>query len=722
MIESRTLGDYTLIKQVGQGSMGAVYLAEHRFMKKQYILKVLPEELATDRGFIQRFEENVGILATLDHPHIVKIHTVSFAQGQYFLVTDCVVDEFGETTNLAQYMLSRGKRFDDETLFRLLRQLAEALDYAHTKKVNGKGSITHRNLKLNNVLVAKGRGCIDLMISDFGLTRIIGSGALLTRSYKYVAESLGIANALYVPVGQDRYPNPPIENQKLTPLHASFLQNYAFLAPEQRRLDHPYALEGKADIYAFGVLVYYLLMGEFPEGLFSMPSELYSDSSWNWDPLVAACLQTDQAKRPDLLVPILDAVRQHAKGLPAKDNKENLSTETSSSVDSTLNEDMSLDAAVPMQNSKTEWQEQPIQLAAQTQEVSQKHTFVTVSPSSSNLLDVESLKSAVQQGTSPNYAFRQKQEAIVNAPPKAAPSSASTVASVATTTPAPSVLKPIIKSAQLERPTTDLDPASAFLIDATVKQYIPEPKEDRNIQPLCTDMIVISGGSFYRGSKDGNRDEMPRHQVSVSSFALDIHPVTNEQFVRFLEVMGGEKDNNHQDIIRMRDSRIKRSGGKLSIESGYAKHPVVGVTWYGAIAYAKWIGKRLPTEAEWEIAARGGDENSLYPTGDDIEKNQANFFSFDTTAVMSYAPNVLGLYDMAGNVYEWCHDWYGYNYYEASVQEPDNPKGPLQGVYRVLRGGCWKSLKEDLRCSRRHRNNPGTVNGTYGFRLAADVQ
>ncbi|MCB1149210.1 MAG: SUMF1/EgtB/PvdO family nonheme iron enzyme, partial [Chlamydiia bacterium] len=188
-----------------------------------------------------------------------------------------------------------------------------------------------------------------------------------------------------------------------------------------------------------------------------------------------------------------------------------------------------------------------------------------------------------------------------------------------------------------------------------------------------------------------------------------------------LEAMGGEKDANHNDLIRLKESRLKRSSGKVSIESGYGKHPVVGVTWYGAYAYAEWVGKRLPFEVEWEIAARGGIEDALYTTGETLEKTQANFFSSDTTAVMSYQPNAYGIYDMSGNVWEWCYDWYDYNYYETSTQEPENPRGPQQGVYRVLRGGCWKSLKEDLRCSKRHRNNPGTVNSTYGFRCAADV-
>ena len=254
----------------------------------------------------------------------------------------------------------------------------------------------------------------------------------------------------------------------------------------------------------------------------------------------------------------------------------------------------------------------------------------------------------------------------------------------------------------------------------TVREFQPEKLDTCGIEPLKTDMVTISGDVYTRGSTHGCRDEMPRHQVRLNSFSIDVHPVTNEQFVLFLNYLGTEKDSHNHDIIRLKDSRIKRSSGRFSIERGYTKHPVVGVTWYGAQAYAAWIGKRLPTEAEWEISCTGGLESPLYPTGEKIEKPQANFFSSDTTPVMSYPPNEFGLFDMAGNVYEWCHDWYEYNYYDYSAQEPDNPKGPIQGVYRVLRGGCWKSLKEDLRCAKRHRNKPGAANGTYGFRCASD--
>ncbi|MGA8163584.1 MAG: bifunctional serine/threonine-protein kinase/formylglycine-generating enzyme family protein [Waddliaceae bacterium] len=623
MEEERALGDYTIIKQLGHGALGSVYLAEHRFMKKQFALKILPEDLCSDRGFMQRFEEEVSQLSILDHPHIVKLHNISYDQGCYFLVTDCIVDEVGENINLAQYVQTREQPLSEDEVFQLLFQIAHALDYAHNIKGQGCG-IAHRGIKLNNILVSKGEKGRHLYLADFGLSRLIGTGTLLTRTYKAVAESLGIG---------DEIAKGTIDSEKAAPLHLSFLQSYHFLAPEQKRLDTAVSVDAKADTYAFGVLAYYLLTREFPEGCFPMPAK--------WEGLLRSCLQSDPNNRPGQLLDVLEKLKDPSRGAVQHKTAEELLQLTGGGMEVEL---------------------QAVQAAEQTQKVISS-----------------------QKGGG-------------------------------------GALKPIIHSTQIERPQHDPDPAAAFHVDQSVKHYIPERKEEKNIQPLLTDMVIIQGGHFYRGSRDGNRDEMPYHQITLESFAIDIHPVTNEQFVRFLDAMGGVKDSHHRDIIRLRDSRMRSSKGKFSIESGYLKHPVVGVTWYGAAGYAKWVGKRLPTEAEWEIAARGGIDNAYFPYGEDIEKSQANFFSSDTLAVMSYEHNGYGLYDMAGNVYEWCHDWYGYNYYETSRQEPVNPAGPLQGVYRVLRGGCWKSVKEDLRCSRRHRNNPGTVNSTYGFRCAADVQ
>lgn len=583
----KNLGDFAILKQIGQGALGEVFLAQHRFLKRQFALKVFPEDLASDKHFLHRFEREVSALSTLDHPHIVKVHNVSQADGRYFLVTDCVVDERGESVNLNQYLNQRDGKLPEEEIVKIVHQVASALDYTH-EKLYGDQPFSHRGLKLSNILVGKKKEGIAVYLCDFGLSRIAGLATMLSRTYKIASDSAGTDLA------------------KLPKLHLSFLQSYLFLAPEQK-ISAESSFDAKADIYAFGILVYYLLTSRFPEGFFELPSQIFPHYKLSWDRLIKACLHPDPSKRPLGLRKVLEEL------LP--------------------------DAPLPKEESFSE----------QT------------------------------------------------------------------------LPQPILKPGEIARPEYESDPGAIFQSETVVARYQPQLQELKEINPLLTEMVVIHGGTFYRGSNNGGRDEMPRHAITLSSFAIDIHPVTNEQFVRFLEIMGGEKDHNNNDIIRLRESRIKRLGGKLNIESGYAKHPVVGVTWYGAIAYAKWVGKRLPTEAEWEIAAAGGFEDYLYPTGKNIERTQANFFSSDTTIVMSYPANGYNLYDTAGNVYEWCQDWYDYHYYDLSVQEPDNPKGPHQGVYRILRGGCWKSLKEDLRCAHRHRNNPGTMNGTYGFRCAADV-
>lgn len=657
-MQKQALGDYAIIKQLGQGALGTVYLAEHRFLQKQFLLKVLPEELAADRSFIQRFEEEVGFLASLEHPHIVKIHNISFAQGVYFLVTDCVVDAIGETTNLGQYLASEKQPLAEDVVVRLLRQIASALDYAHSRPFGEDGAV-HGALKLNNILVGREGKEIQLHLSDFGLAKVIGVGAILSRTYKIMAEALGVQVVSTHPsTGQERYPVPPAPSKKLSQLQASFIQGYSFLAPEQKVYDGERVWDAQVDVYAFGVLAYYLITQRMPEGFFELPSAFAPHYRANWDKLVTKCLQADPASRPASLMQAMDQFLSHGK--EAAPMPERFFT--------------SLPEARP-QSTEADNETYPPLLAHQVKSVAAE-------------------EGRVQDHAVYATALLEEQAPVV--------------------APVPSV-HPI---PQQEPEATSV----VFRSEKNVTVYkMPTNDAMRVVEPIRTEMVVIEGGGFWRGSLDGSRDEMPRHQVQVAPFAVDVHPVTNEQFSRFLEAMGGEKDRNNHDLIRFKESRLRRMTGKLSIEPGYAKHPVVGVTWYGAVAYAQWVGKRLPTEAEWEIASRGGVEGNIYPTGETIEKNQANFFSSDTTAVQSYSPNQYGLYDMSGNVYEWCQDWYSYNYYEHSASEPDNPRGPIQGVYRVLRGGCWKSLKEDLRCSHRHRNNPGTFNGTYGFRCAADA-
>ncbi|MCH9613642.1 MAG: Serine/threonine-protein kinase Pkn1 [Chlamydiia bacterium] len=645
----KIFGDYTITRKLGDGTLGSVYLAEHRFIKKQFVLKILPEDLAKDAGFVERFEKEVGALAALDHPNIVKVHNVSFADGKYYLVCDYVGSGSGESVNLSAFSK---KTLSENQVYSILEQVASALDYAHQKKVGG-FLLAHRSLKLNNILIGRDR----VYLTDFGLARLIGEGEILTKMYANLAQSLKIdvPNAGYFLGHYDQ--------KQLSQLHSSFMQGYAFLAPEQKVFrDH--AIGTQVDTYAFGILAYFLLMRTFPDGCFSMPSEGRPDLKLNWDPLIKACLQSAPTKRPNSLPQALESVRaEPVRAIPRALPPEPTPVPPPEPSFARFEKSLEPDREMPSVRLYTE---------------NPKQTAVTQDATKTMIKQVSSM--------------------VRQAP------------------------KPVLKPQEIERPTYDPDPAAVFRVDPTVKTFKPELQEVHDVQPLLTDMIVVPGGEHVRGSDEGARDERPKHKVRLSDFAIDIHPVTNEQFVRFLDAMGGEKESNNQDIIRLSDSRIKRIGGKLVVESGYSKHPVTAVTWYGASAYAKWIGKRLPTEAEFEVASLGGMIDVTYPTGNEIDNSEANYFNSDTSDVMSYPPNGYGLYDMVGNVYEWCSDWYNYDYYEVSNQEPENPQGPHQGVYRVLRGGCWKSLTEDLRCSHRHRNNPATVNSTYGFRCSADVE
>jgi formylglycine-generating enzyme required for sulfatase activity len=226
-------------------------------------------------------------------------------------------------------------------------------------------------------------------------------------------------------------------------------------------------------------------------------------------------------------------------------------------------------------------------------------------------------------------------------------------------------------------------------------------------------MALIPAGEFLMGSERGQPDERPGHTVYLDEFYIDQYEVTNSRYEACVKDGACEPPAFSSSLERP-DVLFWKGyyGSEL-----YDRFPVVYVDWYMAKAYCEWRGARLPTEAEWEKAARGDLDGKQYPWGDaDPTCEQANYANCvaETSPVGSFDPNAYGLYDMAGNVSEWVADWYAENYYELSPTE--NPVGPMDGEYHVVRGGAFNSGEPEIRVS--YRNAVGGVGTLYslGFR------
>jgi len=240
----------------------------------------------------------------------------------------------------------------------------------------------------------------------------------------------------------------------------------------------------------------------------------------------------------------------------------------------------------------------------------------------------------------------------------------------------------------------------------------PDSSED---QESCGAMILIPAGEFSMGTDEpnANRDEKPAHAVSVSAFYMDCCEVTNAEYRIFVLETG----HKPPQVAATWAEHYNWTGNNYP--PGTDRNPVVLVNWHDASAYAVWAGKRLPTEAEWEKAARAGMTGSEFPYEDNIEPRQANYFmsylrSKKLRPVGSFEPNAYGIYDIAGNVWEWCQDWYSPGYYRSSAKV--DPPGPLHGAYKVFRGGSWESDIQFLRCAQRGKNSPDHKSPTVGFR------
>ncbi|MCF6157314.1 MAG: formylglycine-generating enzyme family protein [wastewater metagenome] len=295
-------------------------------------------------------------------------------------------------------------------------------------------------------------------------------------------------------------------------------------------------------------------------------------------------------------------------------------------------------------------------------------------------------------------------------------------------------------------------------------------KINREDHDIPEDMVLIPEGPFLMGSTKHDIDklleldqnietdrlynEFPQREISLNAYLIDKHPVTNAQFKRFIESGGYREkafwsDTGWKYIIENPpgDSDLD------AISQGEQDCPVVNISWYEAEAFANWAGKRLPTEAEWEKAARGSD-GRMYPWGNDFDKARLNCAELKIekpTPVTKFpqGQSVYGCFDMAGNVWEWVADWYDSQYYQHSPDE--NPQGPTiaeenpyfgrpedvgisiyelkpsptSGVLsgcKVLRGGSWNgSGLIHIRCANRDYDEPAYKNDTIGFRCAKSL-
>jgi len=261
-------------------------------------------------------------------------------------------------------------------------------------------------------------------------------------------------------------------------------------------------------------------------------------------------------------------------------------------------------------------------------------------------------------------------------------------------------------------------------------------------------MVELPGGAFRMGDDLAPEpDVRPAHEVRVGRFRIDEHEVTNGQFASFVGATGYETtaeqrgwsmvwDEAAGKWQRTKGADWKHPYGPHTRIDGRDRYPVVHVSWYDAVAYCRWANKRLPTEAEWEYAARSGLRDARFPWGNEdaseIGQYRANVRQYDRqidadgyahlAPVKSYPPSPYGLYDQCGNVAEWCADWYASDYYSASPA--GDPPGPADGTERVVRGGSWLSpeaFRADHHVYARSKHPPETTTGHLGFRSVREV-
>jgi formylglycine-generating enzyme required for sulfatase activity/predicted Ser/Thr protein kinase len=603
-------GRYRVLKLLGKGGMGAVYLAEDIHLRRQVALKMLYVRASESPQRVERFVREAQSAAVLQHPNICTLHDAGQIDGRPFLTMSYIAgktleDEIDPDAPLPQIRAAE-----------IARKIALALDHAHRK------GIVHRDLKPANVMMTD-EG--EPVVMDFGLA-------------KRVAEE---------------EPN----EAKLT-RDGSILGTPTYMSPEQVK-GQTDAIGPATDIYSLGVMLFEMLTGNPP----------YIGPHWVvMGQITAAPVPPVREFRPEVDVR-LDAICRQAMAKDPAARFPNMAA-LAQALGEYLN--------APHPN--------PPPLAIPVQPVS-----VPTIKRSSGERRIKPTQKVQAKPQNPDLSRRKSKW--------------------------PPVVGWIVAGM-----LGLLVAASAILILFRTKPSEVGNKGDVITNSIGMKLTYIPPGTFSMGSpkdeKDRSEDE-EQHEVEITKgFYLGVYEVTQGEYEK---VMGA----NPSYFSSKGDGKTKVAGVDTS------RFPVESVSYEDAVKFCTTLSAlpeekqkkrayRLPTEAEWEYACRGGATSKTpFHFGQSLSSDQANFDGKlgRTCKVGSYQPNGFGLYDMHGNVWEWCSDWYGKDYYGKSPKR--DPQGPSEGSSRVFRGGCWINRAESCAAAYRRTIAPTRANNYLGFRLLA---
>ena len=637
----QSLGRYHIIEKLGEGGMAVVYKAYDTRLERDVALKVIRKDafpLNKIERMLKRFEREAKSMAKLSHANIVKVLDYGEHDGNPYFVMELVP---GGTLNERL-----GSPIPWQQALNLVEPVASALAYAH-----GEG-ILHRDVKPANILITKTG---EPVLTDFGIAKLLESdeGNTLTGT--------GVG------VGTPEY-----------------------MAPEQGMGKE---LDGRADIYALGIVLFELVTGHKP----------YSADT----PLAVILKQVhDPLPEPRGFVP----------GLPVAMEKMLYKALAKNPEDRYQSMDEFLLAMQKMQDQPANKKNRLSTQIIKPQAMVEPDEFATT-----DLLeageDVRSAKRIRKKATPSGGGSRQTLKlagivlgglVVVVLAIGAVSGWFSAKVPAATKAPAPTGTAAIVETATevpaaTEAPTMTESTATElpYGIGSTMVSEVDGMP-----------MVFVPAGEFIMGSPEGigDFDEDPQHLVYLSSYWIDQTEVTNSMYEQCVNAGACTPPEDYSS-----PTRVEYFG---NIQ--FADYPIVNVNWNQAKTYCEWAGRQLPTEAQWEKAARGTDGRT-YPWGETPpNENLANYNENigDTTAVGSYPKGMspYGALDMSGNVWEWVADWYGENYYSQSPY--DNPAGPSTGKSRVIRLGSWFNVEIDVTTTDRGRDDPKNYNYYYGFRCA----